>query len=61
MMLSNSNQDFNVYVNMLFPGANKLFVTRLLKEDDIVAGQSAFNNYEYAQAVEPDYLLDLEE
>jgi hypothetical protein len=35
MMLASSNQDFNVYINMLFTGAHKLFVTRLLQSEDL--------------------------
>lgn len=35
MMRVNSNQDYNVYTNLLFSGAHKLFVTRLLKEEDV--------------------------
>ena len=31
VMLANSNQDFSVYINILFQGVQKLYVTRLLQ------------------------------
>lgn len=29
LMLCNSNQDFSVYINLLFQGAHKLYITRM--------------------------------
>lgn len=53
MMLANSNQDFNVYINMLFSGAHKLFVTRLLQSEDIEQ-QSLAMKYENSKGQEDD-------
>lgn len=46
IMLANSNQDFNCYVNMLFTGAQKLFVTRLLRQEDLEQHSLALKNQE---------------
>lgn len=45
-MLVNSNQDFSVYVNILFQGVQKLYVTRLLQDG---IGESVAIQYEKQQ------------
>lgn len=50
-----------MYTNLLFTGAHKLFVTRLLKEEDIEREKSIMHQHEQEQAVEPNYLECLED
>lgn len=57
MMLVNSNQDFNLYINMLFPGACKLFVTKLLQS---VTEQSQVHKFENGSDSGDDLELQLE-
>jgi len=33
LTLANSNQDFNEYINVLFQGAHKLFINRILGKE----------------------------
>ena len=64
-MLANSNQDFSVYVNMLFQGAHKFFVTqvkstehaKLLARQDSLGLEASYIEHQEAQS---DSVLDEE-
>jgi hypothetical protein len=58
-----SNKDFNVYINLMFAGAQKLYVSRLMSSDPYDAlGKSPAHKQEFSTAAEgADFSLQFEE